>query len=466
MSRPSASETELFPLMPISSQHVRSQWSSQIVFILAATGSAVGLGNIWKFPYVVGEHGGGAFILVYLLAVLVILPIMTSEIMIGRRGCGSPVHAVQRLSAEFGLSRAWKGIGFMGVLAGIIILSYYSVIAGWTLAYFFRTGAGTFNQATVDGVAHIFGDLTGSAEKLLAWHTIFMVITAGVMGWSISHGLERVVKYMMPLLFMLLAGLLVYVISRGAFIEAFDYMFVFDFSRLTGAGVLAAMGQAFFSLSLGLGAIMAYGSYLPPHIPIVRATFAIAAMDTLVAVVAGLIVFSLVFQYGLAPGQGPGLVFETLPLAFGAIPGGDLLGGVFFFLLFIAAWTSAVSLVEPGLSWLTDSWRLSRGAAACIIGGVAWLVGLGTVFSFSDAEHWTVFGRTVFDSLDYLASNLLLPFGGLLIALFAGWKLPAFVLREELNIRHRGFYRLWRFMLRYLSPLAIATVFVGLVWPF
>ena len=449
--------------MPISNQHVRSQWSSQMVFILAATGSAVGLGNIWKFPYVTGEYGGGAFILVYLLSVLIILPIMTSEILIGRRGCGSPVYAMRRLSMEFGLSRAWSGVGLMGVLAGIIILSYYSVIAGWTMAYFFRTGAGVFNQATVDGVSHIFGDLTGSSEKMLAWHTIFMVITAGVMGWGIKSGLERVVKYMMPVLFLLLAGLFVYAISEGAFSEAFDYMFVFNFSKLTGTAIMVAMGQAFFSLSLGLGAIMAYGSYLPAHVPIVRTTFVIAAMDTLVAIVAGLVVFSLVFKYGLEPGQGPGLVFQTLPLIFGSFPGGEVLGAVFFFLLFIAAWTSAVSLVEPGLSWLTESWNISRGAAACIIGGVAWLVGLGTVFSVSDPQSWTVFGRTVFALFDYLSSNVLLPLGGMLIAVFAGWKLPAFVLREELNVEHEWFYRLWRFMLRFISPVIIAAVFLNLV---
>ena len=452
--------------MSTLSQKVRSQWSSQWVFILAATGSAVGLGNIWKFPYVTGQHGGGAFILVYLLAVVLILPIMTSEILIGRRGCGSPVHAMQRLSAEFGVHRAWKGVGIMGVGAALMILSYYSVIAGWTMAYFFRTGAGTFERATVEGVAHIFSDLTGSTEKLLAWHTLFIVFTSSVMGWNIKSGLEKAVKFMMPVLFILLVVLLAYVAVKTGFDAAVEYMFVFDFSKLTGAGVLAALGQAFFSLSIGLGAIMAYGSYLPAQVPIVRTAFVIAALDSLVAIVAGLIVFSLVFHYGLEPGQGAGLVFQTLPLVFGGIPGGEVLGAVFFFLLFVAAWTSAVSLIEPGLSWLTDNWRIGRGGAAWIIGFVAWLLGLGTVFSFSDAENWTVFGRTVFDSFDYLTANVLLPFGGILIALYGGWKLPAFVLREELNIRNEGFYRLWRFMLRYLSPIAIGAVFISLVWPF
>lgn len=452
--------------MSTLSQNVRSQWSSQWIFILAATGSAVGLGNIWKFPYVAGQNGGGAFILIYLLAVVVILPIMTSEILIGRRGCGSPVHAMQRLSAEFGLHRAWKGVGLMGVAAALLILSYYSVIAGWTMAYFFRAGAGIFERATVDGVEHIFSDLTGSSEKLLAWHTLFMVITSGVMGWGIKDGLEKVVKFMMPLLFFLFLALLVYAAVETELGAAFKYMFVFDFSKITGDGVLAALGQAFFSLSLGLGAIMAYGSYLPAHIPIVRTSFVIAGMDALVAIIAGLVVFSLVFHHGLEPGQGPGLVFQTLPLVFGSIPGGETLGAVFFFLLFVAAWTSAVSLVEPGVSWLTDRWRIGRGPAACIIGFAAWLLGLGSVFSFSDAENWTVFGRTVFDSFDFLTANVLLPFGGLLIAIYGGWKLPAFVLREELNVKSEGFYRFWRFMLRYLSPIVIGAVFISLVWPF
>ena len=433
------------------------------MFILAVTGSAIGLGNIWKFPYVTGENGGGAFILVYLLAVLVVLPIMSSEILIGRRGAGSPVHAMGRLSSEFGLSRAWKGIGFMGVLAGLLILSYYSVIAGWTMAYFFRTSGGVFEQATANSVLHAFNELTGSAEKLIAWHTIFIVITAGVMGWGIQQGLERAVKYMMPALFALLAGLLIYVMLNGGFARALDYMFTFDFSELTGAGMLAAMGQAFFSLSLGLGAIMAYGSYLPEHVPIVRTSFVIAAMDTLVAIVAGLIVFSLVFQFGVAPDEGPELVFHVLPLVFGDMPGGHVVGGVFFFLLFLAAWTSAISLVEPGLAWLNDSFRIGRGAAACVIGAVAWLLGLGTVFSFSDADDWAFRGVTVFAALDYLTANVLLPLGGLLIAVFAGWKLPAFVLHEGLGIENGNFYRFWRFTLRYLSPAAIVAVFLGLL---
>ena len=449
--------------MAILNNHVRDQWSSQMIFILAVTGSAVGLGNIWKFPYLVGQYGGGVFILVYLLATLLILPIMTSEIMIGRRGCGSPVYAVERLSTEFGLSPAWKGIGLMGVFAGLIILSYYSVVAGWTMAYFFRASANMFEKVTVDGVVHIFGDLTGSAEKMLAWHTIFMVVTASVMAGNIKHGLEKVVKYMMPALFIMLIGLLVYVMIKGAFSDAVRYMFVFDFSKFTSEGLLAAVGQAFFSLGIGIGAVMVYGSYLPPHVPIVKATFLIASIDILVAVVAGLVVFSLVFQYGIEPNQGPSLVFQTLPIVFGNILGGNVLGGVFFFLLFVAAWTSALSLVEPGLSWLTDRFHINRGLAASIVSSVAWLLGLGTVFSFSDAENWTIFGRTIFDLLDYFSSNILLPAGGGLIAIFAGWKLPSFVLREELNIENEWFYRLWRFILRYLSPIVIVGLFWSLV---
>ena len=442
--------------------HVRDQWSSRTVFILAVAGSAVGLGNVWKFPYIVGEHGGGAFILVYLLAVLVILPIMAGEILIGQRGHRSPVHSMGRLSAEFGLSRKWKGVGIMGVLAGLIILSYYSVIAGWTIAYFFRAGAGEFQQLTIDGISHIFEDLTGSAEKLLAWHTVFMVTSVAVMAYGIHQGLERVVRYMMPLLLALLAGMLIHQMFEGAFMEAAAYMFVFDFSKLTLGSVLVATGQAFFSLGIGMGAVMAYGSYLPRRIPVAHTALVVALIDTLVAIVAGLIVFSLVFQYGAEPSQGPGLVFKTLPLVFGNIPGGNVLGSVFFFLLFIAAWTSAVSLIEPCLSWLTDSFPVSRGTAASVIGATAWLLGLLTIFSFSNAETLTVFGRTVFESLDYLASNILLPAGGLLIAVFAGWKLPAFVLREGLAGDGSGrLYRLWRFMLRYLSPVAIAAALLG-----
>ena len=448
----------------IPEKKVRNQWTSQLTFILAVTGSAIGLGNIWKFPYVAGEHGGGVFILIYILAVLLILPVMTGEIMLGRRGRRSPVNSLARLAVDFNRSPKWKLLGWLAIAGGFLILSYYSVIAGWTMAYLFRAGAGIFNNATVEGVRSIYESLVGDPEKMLAWHTLFMMVTAGIVAYGIKGGIERMVSYCMPMLFVLLLLLLLYVVVDGAFMESLRFMFVFDFSKVSIETCLVALGQAFFSLSLGLGAVMVYGSYLPAHVRIVRTASIVAAVDTLVAIVAGLVVFALVFEYGMQPAQGPGLVFKTLPLIFGRMPAGEFFGAAFFLLLMLAAWTSGISLIEPSVAWMCEAFNCSRGFAAWVVGFIAWVLGIGTIFSFSDTAQWSIYSVSLFNVLDYATANVMLPLGGVLIAVFAGWKLPAVVLREELNIVHPGFYRLWRLMLRYLSPGIILLILVYQVW--
>ena len=442
---------------------VRSQWTSQVTFILAVIGSAIGLGNIWRFPYIAGE-AGGVFIILYIICVLLILPVMTGEILLGRRGRRSPINAMSRLAYDFGLRSQWKLVGWLGVVGGFLILSFYSVIAGWTIAYFFRASAGMFDHATADGVKHIYQALVSDTEKMLIWHTIFILLTAGIVSQGIKSGIEKVISYSMPLLFGLIIFLLIYVMFNAAFAESVKFMFTFDFSKLTIETFFLALGQAFFSLSVGLGAIMVYGSYLPANVRIVRTASVIVFADTIVAIFAGLIVFSLVFKYGLDPAQGPGLVFITLPLAFGQMQFGELIGAVFFLLLFLAAWTSAISLLEPAISWLCEDFNCTRGTAGFVTGGIAWLLGLGTIFSFSNAESWSVQGITMFGFLDYITANIILPLGGALIAIFAGWKLPSVVLREELNILHPWFYQFWKLMLRYISPLAILLILFNQVW--
>ena len=451
--------------MPLN-QKVRSQWASQLTFILAVIGSAVGLGNVWKFPYLAGEFGGGVFILVYILSVLLILPVMTGEILLGRRGRRSPVNTMRRLASDFSLSRHWKLLGWLGVGGGFLILSYYSVVAGWTIAYFFRASSGVFENMTTAEIGSIFDALIGDAEKMLAWHTLFILMTVAVVANGIKLGIERVTSYSIPLFFALLVFLLVYVILNGAFKESVQFMFTFNWENLTHQTVLYALGQAFFSVGIGLGAIMVYGSYLPNDIRIVSTTAVIVIMDTVVAIVAGLVVFALVFQHGLSPGQGPGLVFKTLPLAFGSMPAGSLIGAVFFALLFLAAWTSAISLVEPAVAWLCETRNYSRMTAAWLVGSIAWLLGLGTIFSFTDTAAWSFQGVSLYDFLEYLTANVMLPLGGAFIAIFSGWKLPAVVLREELNILHPLFYRLWRFMLRYACPAAIFLVLANQIIDF
>ncbi len=440
-------------------QSLHGEWSSRWAFILAATGSAVGLGNIWKFPYITGENGGGAFVLVYLLCIaLVGIPIMIAEIMLGRLGRRSPINTMRHLVQEARANPRWQYLGWLGVVAGFLILSYYSVIAGWAMAYFFRVASGGFDGADTDQVTAAFDGLLASPEVLLAWHTIFMLMTMLVVARGVRAGLEAAVRLLMPLLFVLLAVMVGYAMSTGAFMDGVRFLFEPDFSRLSGTSVLVAMGHAFFTLSLGMGAIMIYGSYLPQNASITQAGFWIAGADTLVALMAGLAIFPIVFANGLEPGAGPGLIFVTLPIAFGNMPAGALFGALFFLLLVFAAWSSAISLIEPAVTHLVEDHGQSR-IQACVKAGLAtWLLGIGTVLSFNWWADIKLFGKTFFDALDFLTANIMLPLGGLFIAIFAGWVLSRRDSERELG-GDLG-YRLWRFTVRYVSPLAVFVVFL------
>ncbi len=451
-------------------QSIHGSWSSRLAFVLAATGSAVGLGNIWKFPYIAGENGGGAFVLVYLACIgLIGIPIMMAEVMLGRRGRQSPVNTMRALAAEANAHPAWHWLGWAGVVAGFLILSYYSVIAGWALAYVFRSMAGVFTGATADGVGSIFAQLTGDPERLLAWHTIFMVLTMIVVARGVKSGLEQAVRFLVPALFVLLIMLDGYAMASGAFEQGLRFLFTPDFSKITANGVLIAMGHAFFTLSLGMGAIMVYGSYLPEHASIARTSITIALLDTLVALLAGMAIFPLVFSNGLEPGAGPGLIFQTLPIAFGHMPGGAVFGSMFFILLVFAAWTSAISLIEPAVAWLVENKGMNRVHASVVAGGVTWAVGLLTVFSFnrwSDIHPLSFISiyekYTVFDLLDYLTANIMLPLGGLAIAIFSGWVMRRQDSLQELDMGDGPAYRLWRFLVRYVTPVAVVVVFLNL----
>lgn len=451
----------------------REQWSSRFVFILAATGSAVGLGNIWKFPYITGENGGGAFVLIYLACIATIgIPIMMAEIMLGRRGRQDPVTTMKHLAKESGHSRSWGLLGWMGVIAGFLILSYYSVIAGWALAYVPRMASGAFSGLEAEGVNAIFGNLVSSPESLLAWHTIFLLMTMTIVARGVRGGLEKAVRYLMPMLFILLVILIFYAIDTGHFQQGLTYLFNPDFSKITTEGILSAMGHAFFTLSLGMGAIMVYGSYLPEKTSIAKASISVALMDTLVALLAGMIIFPIVFANALEPAAGPGLIFKTLPLAFGNMSYGTLFGTLFFILLVFAAWTSSISLIEPAITWCMKTFQISRIKTAVITGILVWLAGLLTVFSFNLASDFTIstaistkYGEfvilkdaTAFDFLDYLTSNIMLPLGGLMIAVYAGWLMKKEYSRAELKI-NRFWYTIWLFLVRFIAPVMVIVVF-------
>ncbi len=439
---------------------VKNQWSSRWMFILAATGSAVGLGNIWKFPYITGENGGGAFVLVYLLCVALIgIPVMMAEIMLGRRGGGSPINTMRVLAKEAKRHPIWGLLGWMGMLAGIIILSYYSVIAGWTLAYIPLMASDHFHGMDAQAVADTFDAFTGNPWWLLLCHTAIIFLTLMVVAKGVC-GLEKAVRFLMPALFLILLILDGYAYSRGAFSQGLDFLFASDFSKLSANSVLIAMGHAFFTLSLGMGAIMVYGAYLPKEVSITQVSITIAAADTLVALLAGIAIFPIVFANGLPADSGPGLIFTTLPLAFSHMAGGAVFGSLFFVLLLFAALTSTISLVEPAVAWLGESKGMSRKNAAILCGIFSWALGLLTVFSFNKlSDVKPLFDKTFFDIFDYLAANILLPLGGLAIAVFAAWSLDHHMRHDELNTQHDWFV-CWLFVLRYITPIAIFIIFL------
>lgn len=441
---------------------IHGLWSSRWAFILAATGSAVGLGNIWKFPYITGENGGGAFVLVYLLCIVCIgIPVMMSEIMIGRRGSQNPVNTLKSIAEEEKASPIWRFLGWGGVAAGFLILSYYSVYAGQAIAYVFRTFGGAFDGVTADGAHHIYKGLTNDPEKLLAWHTVFMFITTIVVARGVRRGLEKLVTFIMPALFAILILLVGFAANTGEhFSHAIDFLFKADFSKLTSEAILTAMGHAFFTLSLGMGAIMAYGSYLPKNTSILKVSIIIAAADTAVALLAGMAIFPLVFANDLSIGAGPGLIFETLPIAFGHMAGGTLFGGLFFLLLVFAAWSSAISLIEPAVSWLVENKDVSRRRASIYIGLTIWALGLLTVVSFNVGQSWLLFDKTMFGLIDYVSSNIMLPLGGLLIAIFAGWVMARSSTEQEFAITNPKIYLVWHVLIRYITPIAIIIVFM------
>lgn len=439
---------------------IHGEWTSRMAFILAASGAAIGLGNIWKFPYLAGENGGGAFVLIYLGCVaLVGIPIMIAEIMLGRRGRQNPANTMHTLALEEGRSPAWRWLGWAGMLAGFLILSYYSVVAGWTLAYIFRVGGGVFTLQSAEAVSAAFDSLLGDPERLLAWHTVFMVMTMVVVSRGVKGGLEQAARYMMPALLLILLVLLGYAMNTGQFTRGLEFLFNPDFSKITGWGILAAVGQAFFSLSLGMGTIMVYGSYLSHRASIARSGIYVALADTSVAVLAGMAIFPIIFYNGLEPAQGVGLAFKILPLAFGQMPGGAFFGTLFFILLLFAAWTSSISLIEPAVAYLVENRGMSRVRAAAWSGIVVWLLGLGSIFSFNLWSDAKLFGRlTFFDSVDFLTSNIMLPLGGLLIAVFAGWLMSEKSRRQELAMTSEAAYRLWRLLVRYVTPIAVTAL--------
>ena len=441
-------------------QSIHGTWASRWIFILAATGSAVGLGNIWKFPYITGENGGGAFVLMYLVCILLVgVPIMMAEVFIGRRARKSPINAITELAKEANKSTKWSVLGLMGMLAGVMIFSFYSVVAGWVLHYIALMGSGEFVGASSEKAGEIFNGLLGDPKTMLLWHTVFAIMTVVVVIGGVNKGLERATRILMPALFVLLIILLGYSATTDGFAEGFDFMFHFDASELSWDAVLIALGHSFFTLSLGMGTIMAYGAYMPKKASIGSTVITIAVLDTVVALIAGLAIFPIIFANNMDPGAGPGLMFVSLPVAFGQMPGGQLFGFMFFLLVGVAAWTSAISLLEPTVAYLVEKLKWSRVKASIILGVIVWAIGISCLLAFNEWSEFKLFGKNMFDLLDYATANIMLPLGGILTALFAGWVVSQKVSLEETAISE-SLHKVWMFTVRFVAPIAVSIVFV------
>lgn len=440
------------------------RWGSRRAFILAVTGAAVGLGNIWRFPYMTGENGGAAFLLLYVAFVLVLgLPIMMAEILVGRAGRRGPMQALAHLARHAGVSPHWRWLGLFGAVTVFFILSFYSVVSGWSIEYLIESVNGNFSGRTPAEIGASFEAFLADPLRMTFNHTLFMLLTMSVVAAGISGGLERLNNLLMPLLYILLVVLAGYAVTTDGFGTAMTWLFAPDLDAITPSVVLNAMGHAFFTLAVGACALMAYGAYMPDHQSLPRAVLAVAVLDIAVALLAGIAIFSVVFSQGMDPGEGPGLMFVTLPIAFSDLPGGPLWLGVFFLLLLLATWTSSINLAEPMVAIVTDA-GLKRGKATALIGTLVWMVGLLSVFSFSTLSEVTWFAdMNFFELVTTVPPEMFLPIGGLLIAIFAAWVMPASEAMRALDAGPGGF-RLWRGVVRYVSIPLLVIVLLSALW--
>lgn len=441
------------------------RWSGRVGFILANVGAAIGLGSIWKFPYEVGTNGGGVFVAFYLAGlVLIVLPLALAEFAVGRRGREDAAGSMLVLATEAGASRHWGLVGSLGILTGFLILSFYSVIGGWTIAYSIDALHTGLPGANAERVSAAFDDLLASPVKMAFHHGVFMVITALIVARGIAHGIEAANKILMPVLIVLIVALAIYSIATGDVASTVRFLFFVDPAQLSARAALEALGLGFFSIGVGLGLMITYAAYADKSINLGEVAWVTVAADTAVCFAAGFAIFPIVFANGLDPASGPGLLFVTVPLAFASVPFGNFASGGFFILLFVAALASAVSLLELPVAWLIRRYALDRPRATAVAAFAAWLFGLTTVLSFNLWADWFPLSRlhgfeqaTIFDLVDHLTSNLLLPVGGFALSVFVGWRLSARWLDRELGI-HRWLATALSLLLRYVAPAAIAIV--------
>jgi NSS family neurotransmitter:Na+ symporter len=439
---------------------VRDSFGSKFGIIAAAAGSAVGLGNIWKFPYVAGQNGGGAFLLIYLFFVLLIgVPVMMSEFGIGRFGQRNAYGSFSIIAPK----TRWNLIGFMGVVAAFFILAFYSAVAGWTLEYIVHSVTHRFAGQSPTDLAATFSNFISNPLKPVLWQLVFMVLTALIVLAGIKKGIEKYTKLLMPLLFILVVILCIRSVTLDGGMKGLSFLFKPDFSKITAKTILFALGQAFFSLSLGMGALITYSSYFGKKENLAATALDVALADTVIAILAGVMIFPAVFAFGIEPASGPSLVFITLPGIFQQMPGGDFFGALFFILLAVAALTSTISLLEVVVAYFSEELNISRKKATFIATVAISILGVFASLSFGPLKDYTLFGKSFFDILDYTASNVLLPLGGLLIVLFVGWFAGKKIIRQELSNDGKlkvRYFPLFNVIVKFIAPVAIAAIFI------
>ena len=461
-------------MVAVSSGH--ENWSSRRAFILAAVGSAVGLGNMWRFPAEAGENGGGAFVLFYIFCVLLIgLPVLLSEVLIGRHGQANAPESVRRVARDSNASEGWSVLASMGVFAAFLILSFYCVVGGWVVYYIgvflndlFQTGltGGAFEGRAASDIEGLLPGLFGNGGLMVGLNLGFLAITIFFVARGISSGIEWVAVYLMPIFFVLFLAITVYGAFTGNFGDAVAYLFTVDFSKLTGEVMLAAVGQAFFSLSLGVAGMMTYGAYANRNTNLGHTSGIIAGADTAVAILAGLAIFPIVFAAGLSASAGPGLMFQSLPIAFQAMPFGSLIGLAFFVMVFFAALTSSVSLMEAPTAWMFEKFRMPRFVAALIVGAGAAVLGVLSALSFNEMADFRplafipIFAEAnFFDALDGVTAKLFMPIGAILTCIFVGWVADARLIDDE-NGLDGVLHQTWRALVRFVCPIALLVILV------
>lgn len=440
----------------------KNLWSSRLNFILATTGAAVGMGSIWKFPYMAGDNGGAAFVLFYIFATfLIAVPIMCAEIVIGKIARANPIQAMKNLAIEENKTKHWGLIGLMGAIALVLVLAFYSVIGGWSIAYMVKIWSNQYANLTNLDIKVAWNNFMGNPIELLIWHSIFMFLTLWIVAKGIHKGIEKASKIMIPGLLIVLIFLMSYSAYVGDFHSAVIFLFKADFSKLTPHIMIDALGQAAFTLAIGAGCMIVYGSYVQQKTIIFNNVLIIASLTIIVSILSGLAIFPIVFEFNLPQQDGPGLMFQVLPLAFNQMPLGTFFGGLFFLMLFFAGWTSSISMAEPLVVILMEHFKITRNKASIIIGFCSWTLGIFALLSFNILSDIKIFGKyNIFSAMTDLCTNIFLPIGAFAFAIFVGWILNKSKTKEALQIKSNVVFNILLFLIKYISPLGILFVFL------